>query len=138
MNATAKRWVARLLTRMEPEPTTDCVRWTGSLNKVNGYGQVRVSPYFDGLVDGMKRPRFTGIHRVIFALVRGRIPSGFHIDHCCSEVSDAPEDNRWCVNPYHLQAMPPIENAWLANRRRWHDDRAPAPEDYMYSPEPIL
>ena len=108
---TANAWVARILCKMIPEHNgKDCIRWVGYISKVNGYGQCRVSIYYSGLGN----IKVTTAHRVIYRLIRGPIPIGYHIDHEC--------ENRWCVNPYHLRPMPQVENTYLANQKRWHGD----------------
>ncbi len=114
-----QRWVTSVLSRVQPEPGSECLRWIGSINAINEYGQCRVSIFYDGLeIDG-KSPVVTGAHRVLYSLIRGPIPPGHHLDHITGC------EHRWCVNAYHLKAMPQPENAWLGNRRRWHDDREP-------------
>lgn len=116
-------WIGRVLANMLPEPGSECIRWGGYINKVNGYGQCRVSKFYDGMEyeDGTS-PAVTGAHRVTYSLFRGPIPDGMHLDH-----GDGCE-NRWCVNPYHTVAMWQSENARLANLRRWHGHRGEAPE----------
>lgn len=131
VNPKAKQWVAGILTRMIPEPGSECIRWVGYINTKNGYGQARISTYFDW----MGSVKVTGAHRLVYTLIRGPIPKGHHIDHRCSEVSNSLTENRWCVNPYHLEAMSQPENAYLANRRRWHDDRSPVPDGH-FDPHP--
>lgn len=118
------RWVSRVLARMVPEPGSECIRWIGSINPVNGYGQYRIPKYYDG---GNGNP--TGAHRVIYLLIRGPIPSGHHLDHRCSELGGSETDNRWCVNAYHLEPVLQEENARLANRRRWYGDRGEPSDD---------
>jgi hypothetical protein len=36
-------------------------------------------------------------HRIMYTLIWGRIPDDLVLDHLCR--------NRWCVNPYHLEAV---------------------------------
>lgn len=57
---------------------------------VESYGQVR---------HGGKH---VGAHRLAYELARGPIPAGFHVDHLCRVTN--------CVNPDHLEAVPPREN----------------------------
>jgi hypothetical protein len=66
--------------------------WKTHLSR-GGYG------YFD-----IARPwrKAVPAHRIAYCLLVGEIPSGFHIDHLCR--------NTVCVNPSHLEAVPPGEN----------------------------
>ena len=121
MTPKAHQWITRILAKMIPEPGSECIRWVGYINTTNGYGQQRVSVHYAGF--GPPKPnRILGVHRIAYHVMRGPIPEGFHLDHVC--------ENRWCCTPYHLEALPPPENAYLANRRRWYGDREPAPEGY--------
>ncbi len=49
-------------------------------------------------------------HRVSYEWFVGKIPVGFHIDHCCHV--------RRCVNPLHLEAVTAAENCRRAIRPR--------------------
>lgn len=42
------------------------------------------------------------VHRFVYQALVGPIPDGFQIDHLCRV--------RWCVNPAHLEAVPPHVN----------------------------
>ena len=83
--------------RWSPEPNSGCWVWMGAIDR-GGYGR------FD-----VKR-QSREAHRVSYVLYVGPIPEGFEIDHLCR--------CRWCVNPAHLEAVPPA-----VNNRRAHEHR---------------
>jgi hypothetical protein len=63
-----------------------CWEWTGPING-SGYGYLTFT---------------VGAHRLSFALERGEIEPGKHLDHTCR--------NPKCVRPNHLQEVTPVEN----------------------------
>ena len=71
--------------------------WTGEINQ--GYGRARHEAAFDpAYVNGRPRAgRKTAVHRVVYELLKERIPEGLHIDHRCEVKS--------CCNPDHLEAV---------------------------------
>lgn len=91
--------LSRIFPKIEWTPT--CWRWTGA-HVSKGYGSF--------WLDGKAQPA----HRVVYELVKGKIPEGLHLDHLCR--------NRWCVNPEHLEPVTLQEN----NRRRDEARRARA------------
>jgi hypothetical protein len=54
------------------------------------YGQYRING------------RIVSAHRFVYELLIGPIPQGLQIDHLCRQRS--------CINPAHLEAVPPKEN----------------------------
>lgn len=81
-----------------------CLIWTGWKNS-DGYGYVRF--------EGKDQP----VHRVVFVLNGGEIPSGYEIDHTCK--------NRACIRLGHLEVVTHAENMSRAKRtscrRAGHD-----------------
>lgn len=71
--------------------TETCWLWKGSTTR--GYGKFYAEP-------GRKRIQWA--HRWIYERMVGSIPEGMELDHTC-EVE-------LCVNPAHLEPVPPKEN----------------------------
>ena len=65
-------------------PNGDCLEWSGFINK-RGYGSVTRN----------KKPLV--LHRLIYKLVKGKIPKGKVLDHLCR--------NTKCANPEHLEPV---------------------------------
>ena len=74
-----------------------CWIWQGAVHK-SGYGSIK----WNG--------KATVAHRVIYEIVKGKIPEGLVVDHLCSV--------KLCVNPDHLEAVSYSNNtqrAWDRN-----------------------
>lgn len=79
--------------KIEPQPN-GCWVWTGG-TAAGGYARHTTV----GLV-----------HRWIYELMVNPIPDGFHVHHEC--------ENKACVNPDHLRAMPPRDHLSHHAQRR--------------------
>ena len=62
--------------------------------------------------------RVMQVHRYVYETFKGRIPHGFDVDHTCAKWSANLLACRKCVNPDHLQAVPPALNQQLKMLRR--------------------
>lgn len=74
----------------------DCWRWTGEMT-TGGYGRISRlrtlgERYYVRMV----------AHRYAYEDLIGPVEPGLDLDHLCR--------NRWCVNPYHLDPVPPAVN----------------------------
>lgn len=85
----SRRWIPRtkesMEARIERVTESGCWLWLGPIC-TGGYGTI-----------GRDRA-----HRVSYELYRGLIPEGLDIDHLCRVRS--------CVNPWHLEPVPPATN----------------------------
>ena len=79
-----------------------CWEWKGRIH--NGYG-----------VFPCPGSSSRWAHRVSYALFKGPISGGMHIDHTCR--------NRKCVRPDHLEQKTPIENYRAIFTRKYLDDK---------------
>ena len=95
----------RLLGRTRAIPETGCLEWTGTPSG-NGYAYVRLN--------GESQL----VHRAVFKLAIGPIPTGMVIRHAC--------DTPLCVNPDHLSIGTQAENmADMVERGRQRGPRVP-------------
>lgn len=92
----------RLSLGSEDDPKTGCRVWQGGLNS-KGYGTISIGGdnYY--------------VHRVMYALVNGRIHRSNQVHHSC--------DNRRCIAPDHLFQGTPRDN---------HDDKRVKGHAYVY------
>jgi len=58
------------------------------------------------------------VHRYVYKKFKGPIPPGYDVDHMCAKWAPDPRPIRKCVNPDHLQAIPPRLNQQLKLLRR--------------------
>lgn len=85
----------------EPERPGECWFWTAAM--ANGYGYV----YFEG--------RNHNAHRAVYMALVDHDIKGLDVDHLCHGVDEACAGgrsclHRACVNPAHLEAVPPAVN----------------------------
>jgi hypothetical protein len=86
------RFDSKVIKPLDPHA---CWGWRGAHFKQNGYCCFSIK-----CPDGKWRP--TTAHRVAYELYAGEIPDGYWVDHDCR--------NHGCVNPAHLEAVPPRVN----------------------------
>jgi len=84
-----------------------CWLWMGSRNPVTGYGHV------------VRSGKLKYAHRLSFEIFKGPIPAGKHICHTCGTPI--------CVNPDHLYAGTPKDNAMDRERMGRGRGRRPRP-----------
>jgi hypothetical protein len=77
------------LSNYREDAGTGCWLWQGSLNH-DGYGVITISG------------KTVRVHRAVWERVYGQVPPGKELDHLCR--------NPRCVNPDHLEAVPPAVN----------------------------
>src|SRR5580658_194886 len=88
--------------------TETCWLWTGYLDK-NGYGSFTFGKH--------NATNCKKAYRMAWELINGPTEKGLHLHHTCR--------NRKCVNPAHLEPMPPSDHARISatERTRLSDGR---------------
>lgn len=86
----------------------DCWTWTGAVS--NGYGRFQA-----------RSGRCVIAHRWIYQQLVGDVPEGLHLDHLCR--------NTVCVNPYHLDPVPPLVNV---QRSEGNNSKTHCPQGHAY------
>ncbi len=85
-----------------------CWPWPGTLT-AEGYGYVWLEPTPYGYCTSC------GVHRYMYDLLVGEIPSGYHVHHRC--------EHKPCWHPLHLEPVTPKEHC----ARHRHTPPVPAP-----------
>ena len=86
----------KFLSKVVAHSWTSCWLWTGARNSY-GYGNIRVNKIHKNA------------HRVSYELAFGPPPAGLDLDHLCN--------NKWCVNPLHLEPVTRSENLKRGHQR---------------------
>jgi hypothetical protein len=87
---------ARLIANSWYDPVTECWIWIGARDKRPSTPYGKISVREEG------RHKKKQAHIVSYETFNGPIPEGYEIDHTCR--------NGFCINPGHLEAVPPATN----------------------------
>lgn len=89
---------ARLIANSVLDILTGCWDWIGARDKrpSTPYGKINIYN------KERKKPVMRQAHIVAYETFIGPIPEGYEIDHTCR--------NGFCINPGHLEAVPPVIN----------------------------
>lgn len=94
------------------EKTESCWNWKGGIS-VYGYGQF------------MMNKKNYRVHKLIYELLKGKVPDGLELDHLCRV--------RHCVNPEHLEAVTHDENVKRGNDGLFQKLKTHCPQGHSYS-----
>lgn len=99
MNRKYANMEARLIAMSVLDILTGCWVWIGARDKrpSTPYGKINTRRN-----DGTGRTLMRQAHIVSYETFIGPIPEGYEIDHTCR--------NGFCINPNHLEAVPPATN----------------------------
>lgn len=112
---TEQEWYRNFWARVEVRDAHECWPWKG-YRLPDGYGRV-------DLIRERGGPRRVQVaHVLVYNQTRGPVPAGWVVHHRC--------ENKWCVNPSHLQRMTILEHK-LHHQVRTQCKRGHAPEDYV-------
>lgn len=108
-----KSAIDRFWSRVDARNEDDCWNWTGTTNKIIGYGRMSF----------MGTPYYT--HRLAYILTQGSIPPGATVLHSC--------DNQLCCNPKHLRIGTQTENVADRNNklRTRHTDKYKVQREFI-------
>lgn len=90
-----EKLLGRIMAKIRFEPDSDCWIWTGgkTIKQVTRRKGRTLLPYGLVKINGKKLL----VHRVLFAIIRGPIPSGMESDHLCRRTL--------CVNPFDIEPV---------------------------------
>lgn len=98
-----RRAIERLMAKVAPDEAGHWI-WQASIRQ-------QTNPDKYGKFWYLGRPR--DAHRVAYELFTGPIPDGFEVDHVCRITL--------CVNPAHLEAVPPEVNNARRELPKWRE-----------------
>ena len=104
----------RLQDKIEYVPESGCWIWCGGLTSA-GYGQIEL-----GLGT-------TYVHRIVYELFKGIIPSELELDHLCRVTC--------CCNPDHLEPVTHLENVRRGDAGKYLSARTHCSHGHSYQGE---